>query len=138
MLLRQLLSAKDTLNILIPNQYIGACNVGFAGEWLVREYLTRRGGKIGATELVPARCPLFGWELSSMRLEGQSIPLGYLHPYMQPELGTVGYDAGAKILIDFFRSQLQLYLTDALDPEGREIIMLCLDSAPVEEYLHFG
>ena len=138
LLLRQLLSAKDTLNILIPNQYIGACNVGFAGEWLVREYLTRRGGKIGETELVPARCPLFGWELSSMRLEGQSIPLGYLHPYMQPELGTVGYDAGAKILIDFFRSQLQLYLTDAMDPEGREIIMLCLDSAPVEEYLHFG
>ena len=138
LLLRQLMSTKETLNILIPNQYIGAYNVGFAGEWLVREYLTRRGGKIGETELVPARCPLFGWELSSMRLEGQSIPMGYLHPFMQPELGREGYDAGAEILSAFFRRQLELYLTEELDKTGWEIIELCLQSAPLENYLRFG
>lgn len=138
LLLRQLLSTPDTLNLLIPNQHIGACSVGFAGEWLVREYLTRRGGRIAPQELVPARCPLFGWELSSMRLEGQAVPMGYLHPYMQPELGILGYDAGAGLINDFFRRQLQLYLTDELDREGREIIELCMASAPVEEYLRFG
>ena len=73
-----------------------------------------------------------------MRLEGQAVPMGYLHPYMQPELGIGGYDAGAGLINDFFRRQLQLYLTDELDREGREIIELCMASAPVEEYLRFG
>lgn len=137
LLLRQLLSAPDTLNILIPNQHIGAYEIGFAGEWLVREYLTRRGGRIGRDELVPARCSLFGWELRSMRLEGQPVPSAYLHPYMQPELGTEGYDTGAKMLRDFFLRELQLYLCDDLDKTGREIIGLCMSSAPLEEYLRF-
>lgn len=138
LLLRQLLAAPDTLNILIPNQHIGAYEIGFAGEWLVREYLTRRGGRIGRDELIPARCPLFGWELSTMRLEGQPIPSAYLHPCMQPELGTEGYDAGAQLICGFFRRQLQLYLTDELDSTGREIVELCMASAPLEEYLRFG
>lgn len=138
LLLRQLNSSPNTLNILIPNQHVGACYLGFAGQWLVREMLTRRGGKLGAERLVPSPCPLFGYELDSLRLEGQCIPSGFLHPYMQPELGLEGYQAGAGIMCAFFKERLAEYLGSGLDAEGHRIIELCLSDAPLEEYLRLS
>ena len=111
LLLRQMLATPNTLNILIPNQHIGAYRIGFMGEWITREYLARRNGVVRMKHLVPARCPLFGFSLDE------------------------GYDAGAKILTDFMKEQISEFLTDELDPIGRQIIELCLNDAPLEEYL---
>lgn len=135
MLLDQVLSTPNTLNILIPNQYIGAYKLGFMGEWLTREYLARRSGTVKAQHLVEARCPLFGYSLDEMKIDGQSIRQTMLRPELQSRVGLEGYDAGAKILTDFFKKELEQYLTPELDPRGREIIELCMKDAPLSEYL---
>lgn len=135
MLLRQMLATGGTLNILIPNQYIGAYEVGFAGEWLVREYLARRGAKIGEKHLVPARCALFGYALDEMKINSQLIPAYLLRPELQPSLGTEGYDIGAKKLTEFFKAELQMYDISALDPIGQEILTLFRNDAPLDEYV---
>lgn len=135
LLLHQMLNAPNTLNILIPNQYIGAYHIGFMGEWLIREYLARRGGTVRRKHLVPARNPIFGYSLDEIKIDGQYVRRTFLRPEMQSKLGNEGYDAGAKILTDFMKEQLQQYLTDELDPIGRQIIELCMNDAPLEEYL---
>lgn len=138
LLLSQIEESPLTLNILIPNQHIGVWNCGFACQWLVREYLTRRGGKLTSSELIPSRCPLFGFELKELCLEGQYIPAPLLHPAMQPELGNVGYDAGALKLENFFKNTLADYLVPELDGRGREIIECCLDGGSLEDYLRLS
>ncbi|MBQ3211375.1 MAG: DUF4914 family protein [Oscillospiraceae bacterium] len=138
LLLKQIMDTPQTLNILIPNQHIGAFSVGFAPQWIVREFLTRRGGRINSGRLVEARCPIFGYDIDRLKLEGQCLPAGLLHPYMQPELGTEGYDKGAGLLTDFFKAQLGQYNVLELDPLGREIIELCLSDAPLSEYLRLS
>lgn len=135
LLLRQMLDTPKTLNILIPNQYIGAYQVGFMGEWLTREYLARRNGTVRMKHLVPARCPLFGYSLDEMKIDGQYIRQTFLRPELQSKLGFEGYDAGARILTDFIKEQTEQFLTDELDPVGRRIIELCQSDAPLEEYL---
>ncbi|MCA9259057.1 MAG: DUF4914 family protein, partial [Planctomycetales bacterium] len=42
-LLDQIMESHATLFVLIPNQHIGAWRVGFAPQWIAREYLARRG-----------------------------------------------------------------------------------------------
>ncbi|MBQ0026424.1 MAG: DUF4914 family protein [Lachnospiraceae bacterium] len=135
MLLKQMLASPKTLNILIPNQHIGAYNVGFAGEWLTREYLSRRVGQVRMRHLTPARCPIFGYSLEEMKVDGQYIRQTFLRPELQSKLGFEGYDAGAKILTDFFKEQIPQFMTDELDPLGRQILELILNDAPLEEYL---
>ena len=135
LLLRQMLATPNTLNILIPNQHIGAYRIGFMGEWITREYLARRNGIVRMKHLGPARCPLFGFSLDEMKIDGQYVRRTFLRPEFQSKLGFEGYDAGAKILTDFMKEQISEFLTDELDPIGRQIIELCLNDAPLEEYL---
>ena len=135
LLLRQILDHPKTLNVLIPNQHIGAYHVGFMGEWLSREYLARHLGQVKAKHLVPARCPLFGYALDEMKLDGQFIRQTFLRPETQSKLGVDGYDAGAKILTDFFKEQIREFLTDELDPLGRKIIECCLNDGTLDDYL---
>ena len=135
MLLKQMLDCPNTLNILIPNQHIGAYQIGFMSEWLVREYLARRNGLIRLKHLVPARCPLFGYSMDEMKIDGQYIRQSFLRPEYQSKLGFDGYDAGARILTDFFKEQLKQFMTDELDPLGRQIIELVMQDAPLEKYL---
>ncbi|MBQ5437290.1 MAG: DUF4914 family protein [Firmicutes bacterium] len=134
MLLKQLMDSPNTLNILIPNQHIGAYHVGFMGEWLTREYLARRGGTVRKKHLVPSRCPIFGYSLDEMKIDGQYVRRTFLRPELQSKLGSEGYDAGAKILTDFIKEQIRQFDTDELDPVGRQIIRLCYEDAPIEEY----
>lgn len=135
LLLRQILDHPKTLNVLIPNQHIGAYHVGFMGEWISREYLARHLGQVKAKHLVPARCPLFGYALDEMKLDGQFIRQTFLRPETQSKLGVEGYDAGAKILTDFFKEQIREFLTDELDPLGRQIIECCLNDGTLDDYL---
>jgi len=46
-----------------------------------------------------------------------------------------GKTAGAKILTDFFKEQLQQFVSDDLDPLGREIIDCCLHDGTLDDYL---
>ena len=135
LLLHQMMNTQATLNVLIPNQYIGAYHIGFAGEWLVREYLARRTGNVRMKDLVEARCPLFGYSLADMKIDGQHIRRTFLRPELQSKVGFDGYDAGAKILTDFIKEQIAPFNTKGLNPIGRNIIELAMNDAPLEEYL---
>jgi len=119
----------------VPNQHIGVWKVGFKPQLLMREYLTRRGNaKLRSDQTQAARCPLLGYELNYLTIEGTKIPSRFLRVQNQNEVGIEGYDAGAKILYDFFKNELQKYLTPELSVTGRTIIEACLSGASVEEY----
>ncbi len=135
LLLAQFRDNPNTRYVLCPNQYIGAWRVGFMAEWLMREYLARRGSaRFKSDQIRPARSPLLGYALHQLQLEGRFVARWFLQVNTQPEVGNDGYDQGARILYDFFRKQLDLFLTDDLDPLGRQIIECCLDEGSVEDY----
>jgi hypothetical protein len=135
LLLEQIVMTPRVRYTLTPNQHIGAWKVGFKPQLLMREYLTRRGNaKLRHDQLRPARCPLLGYELNYLTIEGSPIPTRFLKVYRQAEVGEAGYDAGAEILRDFFRRELTGFLEPDLLPLGRKIIQACLDDSTVEEY----
>jgi len=136
LLLEQIINAPRTRYVLTPNQHVGAYNVGFAAEWLTREYLARRGqGQVRMDALEPARFPLFGYAMKEMKIDGQQIRPSLLNPAIQSKVGYEAYDQGAKIISDFFKSELPQYLTDELSPLGRKIIETCLNDGTLEDYL---
>lgn len=135
LLLQQIKNTPGTRYTLSPNQHVGAWRVGFMPQWIAREYLARRGyAKFRSTQIAPARSPLLGYILVNMQVEGTILPEGFLDVSKQPEVGADGYDAGAKILYDFFRRELPKFLEPGLDPLGREIINCCLNGATVDDY----
>ncbi len=138
LLLEQIRVTTNTRYILIPNQHIGAWKTGFMPQWLVRDYLARRGhSRYPSTQITPSRCPLLGYSLESIRIEGGTIPRSMLQVDKQPEVGAAGYDAGAKILREFFHQQLEKYLQPELDPMARDIIETCLNDGTAEQYRAF-
>ncbi len=135
LLLEQIIQTPRTKFTLVPNQYIGVWKVGFKPQLLMREYLTRRGNaKLRSDQYTPARCPLLGYELNYLTIEGAKIPSRFLQVHRQTEVGTEGYDAGAAMLYDFFKKELQKYLTPDLSATGRKIIEACLAGASIDEY----
>ncbi|MFP4054709.1 MAG: DUF4914 family protein [Phycisphaerae bacterium] len=138
LLLRQFKAAPATRYVLTPNQHIGAWKTSFMPQWLIRDYLARRGmAPFQSDYLVPSRCPLLGYALQNMRIEGTSIHHWFLEVDTQPEVGPETFDKGAEILRDFFHRELKKFLQPELDPEGREIIECCLSGGAVEEYGRF-
>lgn len=136
LLLDQIVNNQRIRYTLVPNQHIGAWKVGFKPQLMMREYLTRRGNALlRSDQYQPARCSLLGYELTYLTIEGAKIPSRFLQVYKQVEVETSGYDAGAKILKEFFKSEIQKYLTPDLSPLGRKIIKACLADASVEDYL---
>lgn len=136
LLLEQIINSPSTRYVLIPNQHIGAYEVGFMPQWISREYIARRGGaKFKPGHLKQSRCTLLGYCLDSLKIDGQYIRKAFLQPECQSELGEEGYDKGAKILVDFFKKELEQYLTDELDPMGREIIECFLNDGELQDYL---
>ena len=135
LLLEQIVSCPGTRYVLIPNQHIGSYRVGFAAEWIAREYLARRGGvNMKMDRLIPARCSLMGYALGEMKVDGQRIPRRFLRPEMQENLGEEGYDKGAEILYSFFGKVLSEYDLGEMDPTGRRIIECFNDRGSVEDY----
>ncbi len=135
LLYRQILSTTDTMFALLPNQHVGAWKVGFMPEWIAREYLARRGqAPFRPEQIIPARCPLAGWTLKTMQIEGTPMSHWFLEVDTQPEVGPEAYDQGAKMLTDFFHEQLAKFREDDLDPGGRKIIDACFDGATAEDY----
>jgi hypothetical protein len=135
LLLDQIINTPETKFVLIPNQHIGAYKVGFNPQWIVREYLTRKGSaNFRPDQLVASRCSLLGYSLKKLTVDGTEIPKGILQTNLQHEVGNEGYDQGAKILTDFFKKELKKYLTPDLNPLGRQIIECCLNDGTVEDY----
>ncbi|MGC9002159.1 MAG: DUF4914 family protein [Dictyoglomus sp.] len=136
LLLQQILDYPRTQYILIPNQYIGAYRVGFMPEWIVREYLAKRGSaRIKPDNLKPARCSLLGFALETLKVEGHYIPKALLQVDQQPEVGPEAYDKGAEMLKAFFKKELQKFLSLDLDPLGKRIIECCLADGTLEDYI---
>lgn len=136
LLLRQILSASRTRYALIPNQHIGSWKVGFMPEWIAREYLSRRGSaKFKANQLEPARCPLLGHAIHSMQIEGFFINREFLQVNTQDDVGVEAYDKGARILTDFFKQEISVYLPEPdLDPTGKKIIECCMRDGKLDDY----
>lgn len=135
LLLEQIVSCPNTKYVLIPNQHIGVYEVGFAGEWIAREYLARRGGANFKPEnLIAARCPLLGYALREMKIDRQNIRTKFLRCETQELLGIEGYDKGAAILEDFFAQELEQFDKPELLPLGREIIACFRRGGTVEDY----
>jgi hypothetical protein len=104
-------------------------------QWIAREYIARRGSaKFKPEHLNQARCPLLGYSLDSVKVDGQYIRKAFLEPEMQAEIGIEGYDKGAKILTDFFVKEAKKFDTPLLDPLGQQIIKMLLDNASASEY----
>lgn len=138
LLLKQFEASHLTRYILTPNQHVGAWETGFMPQWLVREYLARRGhARFNASQIVPSRCSLLGYSLQSMRIEGVMIPRWFLQVDTQPEVGTEAFDKGAEMLTEFFHSQIKKFLQPDLDQTGRDIINCCLAGGSVEDYRKF-
>ena len=136
--LEQILQATSTRYILTPNQYVGAYHVGFMPQWITREYLARRGSaRFKMEQLVPSRCELLGYSLESVKVDGTKLSRGLIQTNYQPEVGNDTYDEGARNLKEFFKKELKKYLTDDLNPVGRQIIECCLDDGTLDDYLGF-
>lgn len=136
LMLEQIMNSSNTRYVLIPNQHIGAYEVSFMPQWIAREYIARRGSaKFKPEHLIEARCSLLGFGLESLKIDGQYIRKAFLQPETQKEVGLEGYDAGAKILNDFFAQELKKYNTEQLNPLGRQIIDLFYNNATVEQYM---
>ena len=136
LLLEQIINSSNTRYVLIPNQHIGAYEVSFMPQWIAREYIARRGSaKFKPEHLIEARCSLFGFALDSLKIDGQYIRKAFLQPETQKEVGLEGYDAGAKILTDFFAQELKKYKTEDLNPLGRQIIDMFFNNATLAEYM---
>jgi hypothetical protein len=105
-------------------------------QWISREYIARRGAaKFKNDQLLLARCSLLGYTPAVMEIERMRIPEWFIQVEKQPEVGDEGYDAGAKILYEFFQLELSKFLTPELDTLGKNIISCCLDKGKIEDYL---
>lgn len=135
LLLRQFAEHRRMRHILCPNQHVGAWRVGFMPQWIAREYLARRGvAKFRPEQLRPARCPLLGYAMRQVHVEGRTVGSWFLQVEVQPEVGEEAYDQGAEILRKFFHKCLAEYQDPDLDPLGQQIITCCLDGGKLEDY----
>jgi hypothetical protein len=135
LLLKQIEATPATLYILCPNQHIGAWYTSFMPQWIAREYLARRGmARFRPNQIRPARSPLLGYALHDVTVEGANIPRWFLQVDTQPEVGEEAYDQGAAILDNFFRKNLESFVTPDLLPLGRWIIECYLSNGTVNDY----
>ena len=135
LILEQIIETSRTMFILCPNQHIGAWRTSFAPQWIMREYLARRGmAPFRSDRLEQARCSLLGYTPKTIHVEGQLIGHWFMQVHTQPEVGEAAYDQGARILTDFFHKQIRGFLEDDLNPLGRRIIECCLEGGQVTDY----
>ena len=134
-LLDQFVSCPNTCYVLTPNQHVGAWKVGFMPQWLMREYLARRGNaKFTPESLRTARCELLGEYPHQIQIEGRLLSRWFFAVETQPEVGEAAYDAGANMLYEFFHKVLGEYDWDDLTDLGRQILQCCFDRGSVDDY----
>ena len=135
LLLKQIVDTPRMRYILCPNQHVGSWYAGFMPQWIAREYLARRGGAwFPQEQILESRCPLLGYSLKAITVEGQNIGSWFLRVEKQPEVGEEAYDEGARILAEFFHEQLRRFLGPDLFPLGERIIDCCLSNGTLDDY----
>jgi hypothetical protein len=123
LLLKQITDNPRVHYSISPVKHVGAWNVGFMPLWIMREYISRRGGiRFTREELSPSRCTLLGYSVNKLVVESQMFDIGYMKVEHQPEVGIEAYDKGAKSLTDYFKAELRAFNQPELDPLGRKII----------------
>ncbi len=138
LLLKQIMETPSVRYVLTPNQHIGAWEVGFMPQWLMREYLARRGSAhFNRGQVQASRCPLLGYSPTSIVIEGRRIGRWMFDVEKQPEVGSEAYDVGATILQEFFCKELKQFLVSDLLAPGREIIECCLSGGDLADYERF-
>jgi hypothetical protein len=136
LILKQIVDNPKTHYVLCPNKHIGAWRVGFMPQWIMRDYLARRGGvRFTQDELSSARSPLLGYALNRLVVEGQVFDQSFLK--VEHQIGEAAYDAGAKILADYFKAELTQFLDGALDLLGQKIVDCCLSGGSLDDYSAF-
>ena len=136
LLLNQILDTPNTRYILVPNQNVGIYKVGFMPQWIAREYLARRGGARFSTDQIrESKCSLLGYALRGIKVEGTFLPKELLEVNRQLEVGEEGFEQGAKILSDFFKSELSKFHAPELDPIGKKIIECVMSDGTVSDYV---
>lgn len=135
LLLKQIVDTPRMRYVLMPNQHVGAWRTGFMPQWIAREYLARRGGAwFTEDQLAPARCPLLGYAIRQVTVEGQVIGNWFLRVETQPEVGEEAYDAGAALLQSFFKRELEAFLEPDIYPLGERIIDCFMSNGTVKDY----
>lgn len=110
-LLEQFMNTTKTRNILIPNQHIGSWEVGFMAEWVIREYLARRGqASFRKLNLKPSRHPLGGYIPENIHVEGTPISKKFFDVTKQPQIEEEGYDKGAKMLEELLQRRIKAFI----------------------------
>ena len=137
LLLNQIIETPNVRYALVPNQHVGAWEVGFMPQWIAREYLARRGARFSFRQVHPARCALLGLTPNQVLVEGRHVPPFLFDVERQPEVGEEGFDRGASALVGLFERELPRYLQDDLLALGRQIIECCLDGGSHEDYAGF-
>ncbi len=73
--------------------------------------------------------------MKRIRIEGSELPPGLLRVNEQLAVGNEAFDAGARILVGFFKRELAKFRGDDLHPVGSRIIEACLDDAGLQDYV---
>jgi hypothetical protein len=135
LLLRQIVNTPKVRYVLCPNQHIGAWRVGFMPQWIMREFLSRRGGaKFRYDQVERSESdPLLGYTPKQVVVEGQSIPSMMLRIALQRDVGEAAFLKGVKELRDFFVTELESFLLADLDPLGKKIICSYIEGRPIDE-----
>jgi hypothetical protein len=134
LLLKQIMETPSVRYILCPNQHIGVWKVRFMPQWIMREYLSRRGGAwFTVNQIEPAPVSLLGYSLKRVVVEGAEIHEDLLQPQNQQEIGEEAYQKGARVLYDFFLKQLEQFRTSSLIPEGQKIIQCVFDKGSISD-----
>lgn len=135
LLLDQIIKNPNVHYILCPNQHIGAWRVGFMPQWIMREYLARRGGvRFTRDELSISRCKLLGYSLNKLSIEGQVFDKRFLKVEYQADVGFDAYDKGAKKLNGFFKKKLNEFKKKELHPIGKKIINCFFSNGDIKDY----
>ncbi|OHD55189.1 MAG: DUF4914 domain-containing protein [Spirochaetes bacterium GWF1_51_8] len=133
-LLKQITENPRVHYSLSPVKHVGAWEVGFMPQWIMREYISRRGGiRFTRDELSPSRSILLGYSMNRLVVESQAFDLGLLQVEHQAEVGVKAFDEGDKILTDFFKKELAGYNKENLDPLGKRIIDCFVHGGSAEE-----
>jgi hypothetical protein len=102
---------------------------------MTREYLSRKGGaRFNPDAFERSRCSLLGFSPVGVKIDGVFVSRRLIHTNLQPDVGSEGYDAGAKLLADFFKNEVKKFLVPELNPLGRKIIHACMEDAKAEDY----
>ncbi len=135
LLLEQIIATPRVRYVLCPNQHIGAWKVGFMPQWIMREFLSRRGGARFRADQVErsAADPLLGYTPKQVVVEGQSIPGMLLRVQLQREVGEEAFGKGVALLRDFFIAELEQFRSPSLHPLGQKIIDTYLAGGSLEE-----